>query len=135
VAKVTNSQVKKVCPVCTSEFETYSFGKSSKTTCSYACANSFFRSGKSNGRRARAEREGKENFYRICWENHKRECIICGEQLIVAVHHYNENHDDNRPENLVPMCPTHHQYWHSSHRHLIQDRVDDFVSEFIRKIQ
>jgi len=33
---------------------------------------------------------------------------------IVAVHHINHNHSDNRPENLVPLCPNHHEMLHSN---------------------
>ena len=52
--------------------------------------------------------------------------------MIVAVHHYNGNHDDDRIENLVPLCPTHHQYVHSKYKHLVQDTIDRYVEEFIR---
>jgi hypothetical protein len=71
-----------------------------------------------------------ECYTDICWRYHQRECVVCGERLIVAVHHLNEIHDDNRPENLVPLCPTHHQYWHSRHKHLIEKVVLDYIEEW-----
>ena len=49
------------------------------------------------------------------------------ENNIVAVHHVNENHMDNRPENLVPLCPTHHQYMHSRHKVLIENVVEEYI--------
>ena len=79
-------------------------------------------------------RNKPENYTRyttICWKEHKKECIVCGENKIVAVHHYNENHDDNRIENLVPLCPTHHQYMHSRYAEEIKHIVDNYVNTFI----
>lgn len=122
--------VKRTCPVCDQEFDTYQSGdRYGKTTCSYSCANTFFRSGEQNGA-YKCNRVKK--YQEICFEHHKYECVICGENLIVAVHHYNHDHNDNRPENLVPMCQTHHQYMHSRHRHLIEQRVDTYVEQFVR---
>ena len=70
------------------------------------------------------------NYATICWKNHKKECIICGEDKIVAVHHYDKNHSNNKPENLVPLCPTHHQYIHSKYETEISDKVDKYVEQF-----
>lgn len=130
--------VTKNCPVCQTPFQITTSPKWNKETCSYACANTLFRSGDENGMRSKslediANGTKQESYASVCWRHHERECIVCGESLVVAVHHYNENHEDNRPENLVPLCPTHHLYWHSKHKHLIQETVDKYVSEFIRK--
>lgn len=65
---------------------------------------------------------------------HKKECIICGEKLIVDVHHFNLNHDDNRVENLVPLCPTHHKYIHSRHAHLITEKMNEYVTNFKNRV-
>jgi len=97
----------------------------SKGTCSRSCANSFFKVGENNG-------NFKGDSYQfLCFSNHKKECIVCGENKIVAVHHYNENHEDNRIENLVPLCPTHHQYMHSRYAEEIKHIVDNYVNTFI----
>lgn len=72
-----------------------------------------------------------ERYTEICWRYHAKECVVCGEHRIVAVHHHNGHHWDNRPENLVPLCPTHHTYWHSEHRHLIEERVNEYVTRFV----
>lgn len=63
----------------------------------------------------------------VAWRHHKKQCVICGEDKVVAVHHFNENHNDNRPENLVPMCPTHHQYMHSKFKGLIIETVKEYI--------
>jgi hypothetical protein len=55
--------------------------------------------------------------------------VVCGENKIVTVHHINENHNDHRKENLVPLCPTHHQYMHSRYKGEIQPFIDKFLEK------
>lgn len=45
---------------------------------------------------------------------------------IVEVHHYDGDRNNNELSNLIPLCPTHHRYWHSKHRSEIKDLVDNF---------
>lgn len=117
----------KLCPVCDSVFETKIGSKEERTTCSYGCSNIYFRSGEDNG-------NFKGNNYRtICFHHHEKECVVCGEDLIVEVHHYDENSKNNSPENLIPLCPTHHQYWHSRYRYLVKPSVDEYLENFKRK--
>ena len=118
-------RVVKKCPICGSEFETKVNHKHEKTTCSYACANSYFRSGRFNP-------NWKNDTYRsTCFEYHKKECVICGENKIVAVHHYDENHYNNDPKNLIPICPTHHQYVHSAYKNEVMDKINEYRNKFI----
>lgn len=117
-----------VCPVCSVKFKP---GSRKQTTCSYACSNTYFRSGKNNGQYIHGNNvKGAEpvEYRRLCFSVHPKECIICGEDKVVAVHHYDENHENNDIENLVPMCPTHHQYMHSKYKNLIQDQVLDWFN-------
>jgi hypothetical protein len=68
----------------------------------------------------------------ICFRYHKKECCICGIKNPVTVHHYNENHIDDRPENLVPICANHHILLHTKgFMKDIQPKVDDYVKRFI----
>lgn len=93
--------------------------------CSRSCSNSI-------GGKAKSEKHHKDdvaNYTTVCWRHHDKICVVCGETKIVAVHHINENHLDNRPENLIPLCPTHHQYVHSKHRHEVQPIIDRYVFE------
>ena len=114
------------CPICGIDFKAFRHEK--KITCSYACSNKLFRTGENNG-------NWREDAYRsTCFAKHKKECIVCGEQLIVDVHHFNLNHDDNRVENLVPLCPTHHKYIHSRHAYLIADKINEYVKEFSSRV-
>lgn len=112
-----NPANKVLCQVCNSPIKDY---KHSKGTCSHSCSNKFFK-------HLRNKPDTYSRYRTICWEHHTKECVVCGEDKIVAVHHYNEDHTDNRIENLVPLCPTHHQYMHSRFKDEIVDKVDAYV--------
>jgi hypothetical protein len=75
----------------------------------------------------------------ICFRFHKKECIICGEKNIVAVHHFDLNNKNNDPVNLVPMCPTHHIYLHSRYKNLIINKVlvyrEKFKTNYFKEYQ
>jgi hypothetical protein len=109
----------KECPVCKI------MHSKGGVTCSYACSNTHFRSGVNN------PNWSDDSYQTTCWHHHGKKCLVCGEEKIVAVHHVNENHNDNRPENLVPLCPTHHQYVHSKYKDEIQPIVESYVKKFI----
>jgi|GEM_PF-1456425 len=113
----------KHCPICDKIF----LGDS--TTCSYACSNTYFRHGKRGGYQYVDDNIliERKDYRQLCFRYHDKKCIICGEKNIVAVHHLNENHDDNRPENLIPLCPTHHQYCHSSYKHLVDKQIKEYI--------
>jgi hypothetical protein len=113
----------KLCPVCNKPIK--NFRKSN--TCSYGCSNTFFRSGKDHPN----WKEDIDCGYRkICFSVHKKECIICGEVKIVAVHHFDENKNNNNIDNLIPLCPTHHVYWHSGYKNEIEQKVIDYRNKF-----
>ena len=127
-------RVIKECPVCGKEFEDLVGHPRQKTTCSYSCSNTYFRSGGNNPNYKETKDVRSSNKYRrICFEQHKPECIICGENKIVSVHHYDENHENNSIENLIPLCPTHHQYVHSRYKDEIIDTINKYREEFISK--
>lgn len=94
--------------------------------CSRACANSVGGKAKS----AKHFTVDKAGYRTIAWRYHEKKCIVCEEINVVAVHHMNEDHNDNRPENLVPLCPTHHQYMHSKHKCLIEHKVLEYIKNW-----
>jgi len=103
------------CPVCSTWF----YGRG--TTCSKSCSNTFFRSGQNHP-------NWKQDSYRTtCFQHHEKKCVVCGEQNIVEVHHLDEDKQNNSPENLIPLCPTHHQYWHSNHKEKVESIVMNYV--------
>lgn len=71
-----------------------------------------------------------DGYRTACFAHHEKKCVVCGEDKIVAVHHYDENHHNNDPANLVPLCPTHHQYVHSGYKHLVIEKVNQYVKNF-----
>ena len=117
--------IEKMCPICETVFTTKN-NKDEKTTCSYSCSNVYFRSGVNNTYATKGN-----NYRTLCFMYHKKECIICKENKIVEVHHYDENNDNNSIDNLIPLCSTHHKYWHSKYRSLILESVKNYRDNFI----
>jgi len=116
-----NPTVLTPCLVCGQPIKNYS---TSKGTCSRSCANKHFRSGENNGNWS------GERYQSVCFEYHEKKCVVCAEDKIVAVHHLNENHHDNRPENLIPLCPTHHMYMHSKYKYMVEHNVNDYIDKW-----
>lgn len=100
------------------------FPEKEKYFCSRKCANSTGGQAKS----IKYHNDDNASYSVVCWRHHNKICLVCGEKNIVAVHHMNENHDDNDPKNLVPLCPTHHQYMHSRHKELIINKVLEYIN-------
>jgi len=42
----------------------------------------------------------------------KNECIICGYKASTDVHHWDKDKRNNKPNNLVLLCPNHHREVH-----------------------
>jgi hypothetical protein len=117
---VKKAFVERECPICKILFTPQYRDK--QITCSYACSNTYFA-------RKRNNPSKYKNYRTICFHNHDKKCVVCGEDKIVAVHHMDENPKNNDPKNLVPLCPTHHQYWHSRYRDLVRKKIEDYISE------
>ena len=121
--------ISKICPVCGVNFETRKGSKDEKITCSYSCSNTHFRSGEKNP-------NWKDESYRTtCFLFHEKKCVVCGEEKIVTVHHFDENRNNNSPENLIPLCPTHHQYIHSKYKDEIFNIVLEYRNRFVSLAQ
>ena len=41
-----------------------------------------------------------------------KECLICGFDKVVELHHLDEDHKNNSEENLIGLCPNHHKMLH-----------------------
>ena len=113
----------KECPVCNKEHS------KDGITCSYSCSNKYFRHGRKGGTQYKTDDRliANKQYQQLCFRHHGKKCIVCGEEKIVAVHHINENHFDNRVENLVPLCPTHHQYVHSRYKNEVIPIIENFI--------
>ena len=108
------------CPVCSKKMKLSMTDK--RQTCSKSCSNLY---------RPRGNATKLKNYRTICFAAHTKECVVCGEYKAVEVHHYDENHKNNTIDNLVPICPNHHDYLHNpKYRHEVIGRVDDYVDNF-----
>ena len=106
------------CPVCEKQIM-----NKDNLTCSTGCANTLLRTGTDN---PNYNPDGRSAHRVICFEHHNHECIICEEKRIVAVHHYDEDNSNNDPKNLIPLCPTCHQVFHSRWRSDVEQRINDY---------
>ena len=128
----------KNCPVCNSKFEIKIGSKKEKITCSIACSNTYFRSGGNNANYKDISEYDKRSrtfalkYRKICFDNHEYKCVVCGEDKILDVHHFDENKFNNEPENLIPICATHHNYLHSKYRDEIINKVIEYRDNFIK---
>jgi len=121
----------KICPVCGESFFGVSF------TCSYSCSNRHFRHSRIGGAKYKSDNflMEKSRYRELCFRHHDKKCVVCGEENIVEVHHLNEDHNDHRPENMVPLCPTHHQYYHSKYRKEVGPLIDKYIKERLDNIR
>lgn len=122
-------QFEVVCFTCSSEFlveeREKQFPLKERYFCSRNCANSI--GGKAKSKVYHPDETA--HYTTVCFRYHKKECIVCGEDKIVAVHHNDCNHYNNDPKNLVPLCPTHHQYVHSKYKDEVQPIIDRYLNE------
>lgn len=121
----TSASENNLCPVCNQP-------KNNKKniTCSRSCANTFFRSGENNSR----HRSGEDNYRTICFLYHDRKCCVCGEEISLCCHHFDLNHYNNDPSNLIPLCLNHHFYiHHKKYFHLVEQKINDYRELFLEK--
>lgn len=121
--------VEKKCPNCGIDFMTQDSGKKARVFCSQLCSN-IAHGIEYRGKNHPNWNGGGSYYTDICFRSHKKECIICGEQNVVDVHHFDRNRKNNNIENLVPLCPTHHRYMHRKCRVLIIDAVVEYIEKF-----
>ena len=113
----------KICKCCSKEytwqgrFYTKSYAES--MFCSRSCANN----------RSEWWKDNATRYKTIASQNHTMECVICGFDKVVAVHHIDENKKNNDPSNLIPLCPNHHEMVHSKWK----DEVIPYITEWQKK--
>lgn len=118
-----NPKNKKDCPICGNPIKNFRDNK----TCSRKCGAIIGRLTKSTG-------NTKVNYRTICFYHHGHKCIICNEDLFLAAHHVNGDRTNNEPENLIPLCHTHHLYMHHcDHYYILKECVDEYLENFKRK--
>lgn len=73
-----------------------------------------------------------EKDYIKCFKFHKHECVVCGEEKVLTVLHFDGNKDNDSPKNLIPLCPTHHAYWDSKYRCDVEEKINEYHQEISR---
>lgn len=117
-SKKIKTRIEKQCDFCGKKYITNS-RPNAKKACSRSCSNKLIPRGRSKDNEI-------SNYRTICFKSNFKSCVVCGETKIVAVHHFDENHENNSIENLIPLCPTHHTYMHSRYKCEILDKVESF---------
>jgi hypothetical protein len=110
----------RLCPVCDIPIKDWR----KNLTCSTACSNTYLRTGKNHPNYI----DGRSRYRAICFRYHNKKCVICGESRLVDVHHFDEDTTNDEPENLIPLCPTHHRYMHSEYKDDILQQVTDYIN-------
>jgi len=118
-----NPKNKKECPVCGKPIKKYRINK----TCSAKCGVLI-----SKNESCAEKNSGNSLQYRlICFKYHGKKCLICKEELIVQAHHLDGNRANNIPENLIPVCPTHHAYCHhKKYWYIIKEYIEKYIEKF-----
>lgn len=116
------------CTTCQTNFEVEEREKQFPTKenyyCSKSCANSV--GGKANSKKLLED--NKLSYRVIAEKHHEKKCLVCGFDKIVEVHHVDEDHFNNKPENLVWLCPNHHQMYHTIE---YKDEIKPYIKKYI----
>ncbi len=115
----------KLCPICSKPIKDYKNNK----TCSSKCARKYF-SDMYLEFASMSWKDRSPNYREICFDNHDKVCIICGEKNIVEVHHFDGNHENDDPKNLIPLCSTHHKYIGSKFEKLIINEINEYHKNY-----
>ena len=119
-----------VCYNCGNQFKVDEREKQFPSKVKYFCCKSCSNSEGGKAKAIKYHPDVVAHYTTVCFRWHKKECIVCGENKIVAVHHNDGNHNNNDPMNLIPLCPTHHQYIHSRYKDEVQPLIDEYLKQF-----
>lgn len=101
----------KKCPVCNKTFTCHA--SRPKTTCSYSCSNTHFRSGIGN---PNWKHDGCTDYRALAFRHYEKVCSKCGfsNELALEVHHKDKNRKNNLLENLEVLCANCHNIEHKT---------------------
>jgi len=72
------------------------------------CYNSVFHLKRTKEHNAKRYHNIKPELYRELI----KKCTICGFDKIIEIHHLDDDHKNNSPDNVIGICPTHHKMIH-----------------------
>jgi hypothetical protein len=114
-------QYKKICACCGNEFifvgrlKTKQFERAQ--FCKRSCANN----------RQEWWNDNITHYRTIAFRHWEEKCVICGFDKVVAIHHVDENKENNSPRNLIPLCPNHHEMIHSKWKNEVFPLIEDVI--------
>ena len=117
--------VARICRECNTPFYTREMGKHTRRCCSIKCTKEYYMRYAVNGRI-------HGNYRTLCFQFHKKECVVCGDEYKTTVHHFDLDHAHNDPRNLVPMCYKHHRLLHDEEDELTHLIVNEYHNNFQR---
>lgn len=114
--RIKYPKIIKICPQCKIEFETKKGHKKEKIYCSQRCC-ALLREVPSRVKHLQknnlSKRKDSPTHYRpICFKNFDKKCQLCFFEDYVVVHHIDGNRNNDKEENLIPLCPNHHTMIH-----------------------
>jgi len=116
-----NPKNKRDCPLCETPIKNFRENK----TCSRHCGAILGRLTISNG-------DTQTNYRTICFHHHGHKCLVCNEDLFLIAHHVNGDRTNSEPENLIPLCHTHHLYIHHYvYHYILKECIDEYIEKFI----
>ena len=86
--------------------------------CSRSCANN----------RQTWWNDNATGYRTIAFTHWDKQCAICGFNKVVAIHHIDNNRHNNSPENLIPLCPNHHEMLHSKWSNEVVPLIENIVN-------
>lgn len=110
-AKIKCERIKKLCPICSIEFETKKNHKKEKFTCSRACANKHFRSGSNSPNYKHGNNSHRSVIKKANLLTHCHRCNY-NKLPVLQIHHKDRNRFNNAIDNLLVLCPTCHEEEH-----------------------
>ncbi|MBR9704184.1 hypothetical protein GOV12_02140 [Candidatus Pacearchaeota archaeon] len=79
----------------------------------------------------RAKADQCKRDHNIDYETYKKitkNCLICGFDKVVDLHHLDNKHENNNLNNLIGLCPNHHKMLHDfKFRDEIQQQINDLL--------
>ena len=119
-----NPKNRKNCPICNSPIKNYRSNK----TCSYKCGSLLDKNLDCTGKGPVTK---SINYRLICFTAHGEKCLFCNEDLMVDAHHLDGDRCNNDPENLIPVCTTHHKYCHhTDYYYIVKECIDEYIEKF-----
>ncbi len=117
------------CHNCNTQFDVTEREKQFPSKDKYFCCKSCSNSEGGKAKAIKDEENGNMKYRTLAKKYHNENCVVCGFDKVLDVHHINEQHNDDRKENLIFLCPNHHEMFHSKYRDEIVPHIEKYVED------